>query len=134
MSHAGYIFMLLHCTDAKATCAHLMMEPDKTSVTCVPILHSTHPQSSSSTSAGGRKPSLRSTARLGVAEKLAECIRTLGKCSALVDGRMPLAHSLGQQSDLVELMSLRWLIEPQSLGCLPFDKSSLTERKGKKRR
>lgn len=70
----------------------------------------------------------------GVAEKLAECIRTLGKCFALVDGRMPLAHSLGQQSDLVELMSLRWLIEPQSLGCLPFDRVHLQREKGRKER
>lgn len=84
------------------------------------------------TSVGGRQPSLRSTARLGVAEKLAECIRTLGKCFALADGRMPLAHSLGQQSDLVELMSLRWLIEPQSLGCQPFDRVHLQREKGRK--
>lgn len=84
------------------------------------------------TSVGGRKPSLRSTAQLGVAEKLAECIRTLGKCFALADGRMPLAHSLGQQSDLVELMSLRWLIEPQSLGCQPFDRVHLQREKGRK--
>lgn len=84
-------------------------------------------------SVGGRKPSLRSTPQLGVVEKLAERIRTLGKCFGAGWQVGCLSPTPSDNNQIL----LSWWVSAGLLSLGHWDACHLTEfteRKGKKRR